>query len=121
GPVGTVPDAAEEKGDEQVVVPAPFHRAVSAERDVDIIAEPCAEADMPAPPEFRDALAEVRAAEVAHEIHAHHTCRTDRDVAVAAEIAIDLYGEEQGCQNVGRTIMRTHVVVHMIGHGCDPI
>lgn len=49
---------------------------------------------MPATPELGDVTAEIRYVEVAAELDAEEFGTADSDVAVAREVAIDLYGEE---------------------------
>jgi len=54
GPVGTMPEATDEKGDEEIELPAPGFSTVAAERNVEVVAEPSRERDVPAFPKFRD-------------------------------------------------------------------
>src|SRR6266550_4231931 len=55
-PRSTVPEAAEQHRDHDVAVNEPRRPAISAERNVKIIAQPARETDMPAMPELRDVL-----------------------------------------------------------------
>src|SRR5690606_9247672 len=116
GPVGTVPQAAQQEHDHQVVVPTPFHHAVAAQGDVQVIAEPAAEADVPAAPEFTDRGAAVWRAAVHHQVEPHHACGPESNVRVAAEIAIDLDGEEIGGQGDGKRAIVVRVAVHLVHH-----
>ena len=52
GPGCTVPDATEHEDDQDVEDPSPELHAAAAEGDVDIVAEPGGEGDVPAAPEF---------------------------------------------------------------------
>jgi len=52
---------------------------------------------VPAFPEFGDGSGEIRAFEVVHELESHHLCRTDGDIGISGEVAVDLEGEEDGC------------------------
>src|SRR5690606_16779364 len=53
-PGGAVPQAAEQHGDEQVQVGAGRPTAVAAERDVEVVAQPRRQTDVPAAPELGD-------------------------------------------------------------------
>ena len=82
-----VPQSAEEHRDDEVHVLAALAFAVASERDVDVVANPCGERDVPTTPEVGDTRTAVRGVEVAQQ-----QCDADGHVAVAAEIAIDLHG-----------------------------
>ena len=79
GPIGAVPDAADDERDEQVDVAAGGDDAVAAEGYVDVVLEPRGEGDVPAVPELADAAGEVRAAEVVHQAEAQHAGHADGD------------------------------------------
>src|SRR5690606_18406869 len=89
-----VPQPRDEEDDEEVEVPPRHRHPVAPERDVEVVAEPRREADVPPPPELPDGLREVRAPEVLHEVVPHHLRRADGDVGVPREVAVDLEREE---------------------------
>ncbi len=86
GPIGAVPKTAHEEDDEDVAHGFPFPHARSAERNVEVVAKPRRERDVPAPPKLRDVAGEVRRLEVGHELDAKELGGADGDVAVAGEI-----------------------------------
>ena len=92
-PIGAVPQAAQEHGDQEIAVSLCLAVAIAAQRNVEIIAEPRAQADVPAPPEILQARGEIRLAEVDHEVEAQQLRAAAGDIAVAAEVAVDLPGE----------------------------
>ena len=55
-PAGSVPEPSERPDDENVPQPFCLGHAVAAEGDVQVLLEPCAERNVPAPPKFRYAL-----------------------------------------------------------------
>src|SRR3977135_2663010 len=63
-PRATVPEAAEQHRDHDVAANEPGRPAISAERNVKIIAQPARETDMPAMPEIRNVLREIRKPEI---------------------------------------------------------
>ena len=63
---------------------------VPAQRNVDVVAQPGGEADVPAPPELADVGGEVGKPEVQHQLEAEPARRAARDVGVAGEVAVDL-------------------------------
>src|SRR5437870_13488724 len=67
--------------------------AIAAQRLVEVIAQPLAKADVPAAPEVLDRCRPVRTVEIAHEVDAEEERQAARNVAVAAEIGIDLDAE----------------------------
>ncbi len=88
-----VPQTGQEPDNEQIENLPPGTLSVAAQRDVDVIAEPCAHADVPASPEFRDAFGFVRVFEVFCEMKTEEFAEPDRHIGVAAEIKIDLEGK----------------------------
>ena len=101
GPVGAVPEAAEQHGEHQVQVCPGSPPAVSPERDIQIIAQPTAEAHVPAPPKVLQTLGQIRLPEVHHEVKAEQLGAAARDAAVAAEVAVNLPRKRHGTQYHG--------------------
>ena len=78
---------------------------------------------MPSTPELRDVAAEIRHVEVAHQLDAEQLGRTDGDVRVAREVAVNLESEEDGGKEQSASallgVSRKHLVnIHsaIIGH-----
>src|ERR1044071_1362937 len=90
GPVRAMPQAAQEHRQHQVAHGAQRAAAVSAERDVAVIAKPTGERDVPARPELAEALRPVRPVDVDAEIEAEYARHPDGDVRVSGEVAVDL-------------------------------
>ena len=89
-PGGAVPEAGQEPDDKDVEKLAALFDPVSAQRDVDIIAEPGAEGDVPPAPEFGDAFGDVGVIEVLREEKAQHPSQADCHQRVAAEVKVNL-------------------------------
>ncbi len=117
-PVGAVPQAADQKGEEQVERPARLGHPVASQRDVHVVAEPGGQGDVPAPPEFRDGTGEVGMVEVFHQLHTHHLRRPKCDIGIAGEVAVDLDREGQGRQHQRRTIIVCGVAINRV-HEAD--
>ena len=60
----------------------PFRHSVAAQRNIDIIPEPCGEGNMPAAPELSDGKGEIRAFKVCHQINAEEPGTSDGDVGI---------------------------------------
>lgn len=88
GEAGTMPQAACEEHDDLVQILAEFTLSVAAEGNVQIIAEPVGEADMPAPPQFGKAVRGQRAAEIFHQADAEHLARADGDIRTGGKITV---------------------------------
>src|SRR6185436_19037404 len=83
GPTRAVPQAAEEKHDDEIEVIARLRAAVAAERDVEVVAEPARQRDVPAPPEFLHRLRDVGMLKILEELKPEHLPEADRHVRVA--------------------------------------
>ncbi|MNO93249.1 hypothetical protein D3C76_848460 [compost metagenome] len=98
GDVRAVPQTTKQHGQEQVAIGHQRAFAVTAEGDVQVVTQPGRQADVPAPPELGDRLADVRLLEVFHEAETHHQAQADGHVAVTGEVEIQLRGIRQGAE-----------------------
>ena len=91
-----VPQSADGEDDEHIQI-FPY-RSLSAapQGDVEVIAEPGGQGDMPPPPELRDGAGEIGRLEVLHQLHPQHLGAAQGHVGIGGEIAIDLDGEGAG-------------------------
>ncbi len=94
-PVGAVPEAADKEYNQRVAHRLPLAAPASAQRDVDVVAEPGGERYVPAAPELGDVSREIGEIEVAHQVDAEQARRADGDVRISREIAVYLEGEEE--------------------------
>ena len=88
--VRAVPEPGREPDDQQIEDHAPAAAAAAAEREIQIVAEPRAERDVPPAPELRHAQREIRAAEVLRQVEAEHPADADGHERVAPEVKIEL-------------------------------
>ena len=89
-PARAVPEAANQHDRRKVDVCADAALAVAAEGNIQVIAEPGGERQVPPPPEFCDGLRAVRRIEVLCEHESEHQAETDRHVRVTAEVEVNL-------------------------------
>ena len=85
-----MPDAGQQPHEQQIADRPGRAAAAAAERDIQILAEPRAERDVPAPPELRHAQRQIRAAEVLRDVEAQHPADADGHERVAPEVKIEL-------------------------------
>ncbi len=101
GPVGTVPESADDEYDEDISDGHALRSAASAKGDIEVIAKPGREAYMPAAPEFGNVAGEVWVGEVLHEVESKEARCSDGYIGVAGEVAVDLKSEEYGSHGEG--------------------
>ena len=89
-PVRTMPNATHEHHEEKVEVHATRRYAVATQRNVQVIAEPARERNMPALPEVRNADRAIRAVEVAREMEPEHKAKTNRHIRIRREVKVNL-------------------------------
>ena len=87
-----MPESGEPPDDEEISEPV---APVSAERDVDIVAEEGAERDVPAAPEIGRAAGHIGMVEILGVVEAKHPAHADGHVGVAGEIEVDLHGKSE--------------------------
>ena len=93
GPIRTMPEARQDHGNKEILGSFPVAPCAATERYVQIIAEPGAQADVPAAPEILEAIGKERLAKVDHEMEAEQLGAATSDVAVAAKVSVNLPGE----------------------------
>ena len=92
GPTRPMPEAAEEKDEEQIQECPDCSLSAAAERDVEVVAEPARQGDMPSPPEFADRAGDIRVVEVFREMKTKESAYANGHVRIAGEIKVDLQG-----------------------------
>ena len=73
-PTGAVPEARQHHRDHQVAIDGRVPTAPRRQRQVDVIADPGGEGNVPPAPELRDARRQERAVEIDREMEAHELC-----------------------------------------------
>lgn len=91
-PSGPVPDAGNDKDDHDGE--GPGFGAAAAEGQVNVVAEPGAEGDMPAPPEFLGVAGDVGAGKVEGETDAQASGDSQSDEAVAGKVVVNAEAED---------------------------
>src|SRR5579863_9363077 len=89
GPGRAMPEAAQQHRDHEVAVTPPI-AGVAAHGNVEVVAQPARERDVPPAPEVLETERAVGLVEILREAESKQRRNADRDVGVGAEIAIDL-------------------------------
>src|SRR5262245_6500339 len=85
-----MPEPTQEEDEHEVEVRPARTRAVATERDVQIVAKPVRERDVPPAPEVLDRLGDIRIVEVLEDSESEHPAEPDGHVRVAGEVEVDL-------------------------------
>ena len=85
-----MPQPAQEHCDDEIDILPQLAFAVAAQGDINVVANPCGERDVPAPPKVGDAHRAIRCVEVDGEMEAQQQSNANGHIAIATEIAIDL-------------------------------
>ena len=109
GPVGAVPEARENHSHEKVSNGFPLANAAAAQGDVEVVAKPGAQTNVPTAPEVLQAVCEEGLAEIDHEVKTEQLSAAARDVAVAAEISVNLPGKSIGSEQHNPEVWRTEL------------
>lgn len=78
-------------------IPAFGSEGLSGKREIEVVAYPCRERNMPTFPEIPRRHGEVRPVEVVGKVDAHHPPRANGDVGITTEIKINLEPKQEGC------------------------
>src|SRR5271170_64785 len=85
-PVGAVPEPAQQHGQKQVQIAARLAMAVSAERNIEIVAQKKGERHMPSAPELDYVPRLVGRIEILREPHAEHPREPDCHVGISGKV-----------------------------------
>ena len=89
-----MPQTSDRHGQQQIAVSCERAAAIAAHRDVEVVADPARQGQVPAPPEVLDAARQIGVVEVFREMEAEHLADADGHRAVAGEV-------EEQLQRVG--------------------
>ncbi len=97
-PVGAMPEAAQQENDESVANHLGLRAAAAAQRNIDIIAEPGRERNVPPAPKLGNIAAEIRHVEISHQPDTKKFCCANGDVGITRKVAVNLESEQDGSQ-----------------------
>ena len=113
-PIRAMPETTQEENNKSVPDDLCLRNTAAAQGDVDVVAKPCRERDVPSSPKLGDVAAEIRHVEVTHQFDTEQLGRTDGYVGITREVPVDLEGEEDGCKEQSASILsrigREHLV-----------
>src|SRR5215472_13615160 len=89
-PARAMPEPAQQEHDHEVEITAQPAAPVAAEWNVEVVAEPVGERDVPAAPEFTHRFRDVWIVEVLEDAKPEHAHQPDGHVGIAREVEIDL-------------------------------
>ena len=113
-----MPETTQQHGDHQVAANEPNAATVAAQADVEIVAQPARQRDMPAPPEILQRGGPVWLIEIAREAIAEQRRQPHRHIGIGREIAVDLHGIAIGTQREIKAGLRRRIkkgLVHQTG------
>ena len=114
-PRGAVPETTEDHRDHQVASRLSRGPAASTERDVQIVAQPRRQADVPMTPELLRRPHQVWKTEILDQLDSHQLRRAAGDVRVAGEVAVDLEGERINAEQHVHAGRRAARLEHLVG------
>ena len=94
-PISAVPKATDEKHEERVAQLLCTRATTATEWEINIIAKPRHQRDVPTLPKVADIARKVRITEILHQSDAEKATRTDCYIAITGEVAVDLKGKEK--------------------------
>src|SRR3954471_12030725 len=119
GPIGAVPQSADEKYENEISISLIAAALVAAERDIEIVAQPLRQTDVPAAPKLGNRACNIGQTEIARKCKPKRKPEPDRHVGIAAKIEIYLdrvCGKTEPGFSQG---WRGELVEHGLGDPCD--
>ena len=109
-----MPKTAHGEYNHRVEYPSGFAASVASEREVDIVAKPCGERDMPSAPEVGNGLCKIRSDKVGWQFNAKESSTTDSHQRVAGKVSINLNGVEQTGQEQCGAVVLSDIGIYRI-------
>src|SRR5690606_27377317 len=94
-PSRTMPESAQQHGQHDVSRRGQCAAAIATERNIEIVAQPRGQADMPASPEILETHRRIRIAEIVRDGEAEAARGTDGATGISGEVAEDLPAETE--------------------------
>ena len=113
-PRRAVPESGQKPDYHQIAIGLEGSLAASAEREIDIFAEPARKRDVPAPPKIRDTVGNVGIVEIFKEMKAEYPAHADRHIGVTGKIKV--YLERKADYAEPRADCRKLVVRRFVAH-----
>ncbi len=114
GKGGAVPEAADQKGKQQIQKMAPLCNPIAAQRNVNVIPEPGGKRNMPPAPELFDGKGKIRAFEIRHETDAEQSGASDGNIGIPRKITIDFDCEHHGNDDKSKPYITVYIVEQFI-------
>ena len=99
-PRRAVPQPRKHPHGENIQHPPPTADPAAAHGDIHIVPKPAAKADMPPPPELRDASRKVGVVEILHKMEPQHPPQADGHVGIAGKVEVNVQGKGHGVHPV---------------------
>src|SRR5436189_4775303 len=97
-----MPETSQQHRQEEIRVGAEFALPVTTQTDVEVVAQPGGEADVPAAPEIARVERGVGQVEIDHNVEAQHARQSARQVRVTGEVTVDLKSKGERAQHYHR-------------------
>ena len=109
-----MPEAAHGEYNHRVEHPPGFAASVATEREIDIVAKPSRERDMPSAPEVGYGLSKIGSDEVGWQFNTKESSATDSHQRVAGKVGINLNSVEHTGQEQCGAIMLRDIDIYRI-------
>ena len=109
GPVGAMPQAADQKCNHQIGIPAGNAPAVAPQGNVHIIPEPAGKAHMPAGPQLFHTGRQKGLAEIFGQAKPQHLPHAQNNVGISRKIGIELEGVQDGGKDQLAPVKRSRI------------
>lgn len=114
GPVGSVPEAADQEDDEGVAQHLRKGAFAAAKGKIDVVTKPGGERNVPAAPEFGNVTGEIGVGKVLHQVEAKQPGGAQRNVGISGKVAINLKRKENGANQKGASGIAAVVLVNEV-------
>src|SRR5690348_17410396 len=89
-PIRAMPESCKNHGNHEVLTGLPFAARAASQGDIQVVAQPGTQTDVPPSPEILKAVRKKWLAKIDHKMEAQQLSAASRDVAVTAEVPVNL-------------------------------
>ena len=120
-PRGAVPQSTDSKYNDDIDIRSDFSFPIASKREIEIVAEPVGERDMPSCPKILEGSRQIRFVEISAQFEPEQTGCADGDLRIGRKVKVELEGEENGGHQGGKTVHVGDIPINGIDINGQPV
>ena len=116
-----MPQSTDSKYNDDIDIRSDFSFPIASKREIEIVAEPVGERDMPSCPKILEGSRQIRFVEISAQFEPEQTGCADGDLRIGRKVKVELEGEENGGHQGGKTVHVGDIPINGIDINGQPV